>query len=193
MKEGASMRRFVVSSVATLLLAVSPGSAAERCFVIFFASQDARASSHASHCFAVFFRFQGVGGPTAIAEQFTISWLPASETIRLLARPEPGRNLSYAESLSWAARRGLRTRSWGPFEMRKSGYEAAVAQWRRLNSGGMLFQTLDRRVRPDVGTNCIHAISDIVPGPLLRTGLSRGFHVMPQMVRHFRPLLVSNA
>jgi len=153
------------------------------------------ASPRKAHCFAIFTHLSGneqaPAEPPRLISQFTISWLPATQSIRLLARPESGRNLTYAESLAWAARLGIKTISWGRLEIRKDGFDAALRQWHLLNSGQVAFKALDRRGRPNMAINCIHAISDIVPGPLLQTGTARGFGAGQMLVNHFRSLRAS--
>jgi hypothetical protein len=168
--------------------AVSGAGADERYFVTLYASQRSDRDPQRSHSFAVFVKATPDGDSTR-CESFTISWMPASGVIRLLARPEPGMNFTFAESLRWAARQGLRTTAWGPFEIPKEILDRAADQKRRLESGAVLYKALDRRSRLGA-INCIHAVSDVIPGPLLSTGSARGETATGLIAAHYRPYVI---
>lgn len=183
-------------SIFVAIACASPVYGQDRFFVTVYASQDGRGSARKSHCFATFERWAAqaeTGGQNKLIERFTISWMPQSERIHLLRRPEMGRNLTEGESLAWASRNRLGTAKWGPFEINSLGYDGAVRQFHRLSGRQIAYKALDRRFRPGVASNCIHAISDIVPGPLLNTGTRRGWDAGALIVSHFRPFFVTNA
>jgi len=177
-----------------IALCPAPAQAAERYYVVFYGAQDGRNAPRHSHTWAVFLHVasEDSAGENARqqAESFAISWLPANGDVRLLARPELGRNFTHAESVAWAARVGVAVTYWGPFELTKQGYDLALQQKGRLESGGVLYKALDGRLRPGEATNCIHAVTDIVPGSLELTGSSRGNQGTLAAVQHFRPLLI---
>ena len=169
--------------------------AEERYFVVLFASQSPDASPRQSHTFATFLKVD-IGKPdkdgeipTETMESATISWLPDNGRIRLLARPEAGRNVGLKESLAWAKDNGLSTSARGPFEVSRDIYERAVEQKKRLESGAVAYKAIDLRYRPSAAVNCIHAVSDVIPGPLLMTGDAYGDAATDLVARHFRPHL----
>ena len=53
-----------------------------------------------------------------------------------------------------------------------------------------LVRFIDQRFRPGAATNCIHAVTDVVPGPLAHGGQSHGNGATQLAVQHFRPLLI---
>jgi hypothetical protein len=171
------------------LAVVGFAHAEERYFVTLYASQRSGREPQHTHSFAVFIRVTPEGESNR-CEKFTISWMPAGGVIRLIAPPEPGKNYTLEETLDWAARLGLRTRTWGPFEIAKETYDLALEQKHRLESGQVLYKALDRRHRPHTATNCIHAVSDVLPGPLLSTGSAAGDSATAMIVAHYRPHLI---
>ena len=182
--------------VCACLLAIVPALPAdERYYVVLFASQNSSNDPRSSHTFATFVRIDREEDPRnralwETARSLTISWLPASGSYRLLQRPVAGRNYTLHETLAWAEERGLTTTMRGPFEIGKDVYERAAKQKERLDSGAVSYKALDRRFRPDVAINCIHAVSDILPGPLLTTGDARGEAATAMVADHFRPHLI---
>jgi hypothetical protein len=124
-------------------------------------------------------------------ESHTISWLPASLNIVLLRRdPEQGKNFDLPSTLKIAKSQGADVSAWGPFQIRKELYDRALAQIKRLETGKVGFKALDRAFRPDAATNCFHAISDIVDGPLLNTGTAFGAPASEMVVQHLSPFFV---
>src|SRR5262245_24374527 len=118
------MRRFLLASIGCLL-AISPVGADERYLVVLFAVQSPDGAVRRSHTFATFMKVD-VGEPdedgeipTEALETVTISWLPASGELRVLARPEQGRNFDLQETLRWAKDNDLTTTMRGPFEIGK--------------------------------------------------------------------------
>lgn len=125
-----------------------------------------------------------------LIETTTISWMPTSLNIALLRRPEAGRNLTLEESLRLAQDRNGMISAWGPFEIKKDLYDRGIAQAGRLNRGEIAYKALDTRFRPDMATNCFHAISDIAPGPMLDTGGTWGATVTRMVAGHLAPWFV---
>src|SRR5262249_21636430 len=143
-----------------------------------------------AHTFATFVKATGVG-PCAsqyAIEAHTISWCPASGVIRLARLcPERGVNRDLTGTLAWAPWLGAWISRWGPFQIRKELYDRAVAQECRLASGAIGYKVLDCGVRPGCASNCIHAVSDIVEGPLLQTGTAYGDEAGAMVAHHFLP------
>lgn len=140
----------------------------ERCFVLIWASQRVPRTARYSHTFVTVVRAAArVPGSVEILEVHTISWLPATLDIRPLAvRPEPGVNLTLAETLAYARRNGERVSLWGPFECRTSFYRRFLVQKHFLETSGIGYQCVDNigeAARTGNGCNCIHAIADADP------------------------------
>ena len=184
----------LVLCVAVHLVVACAACADERYFVTLYASQRSNREPQLTHSFALFSRAEVDSGSSeeggALHETFTISWMPASGVIRLLAPPETGKNFTLAETLEWASRHGLRTTAWGPFEVSKEVYDRAWEQKNRLESGAVRYKALDRRFRGGGAVNCIHAVSDVIPGVLLSTGSAAGEAATALILRHYRPHLI---
>src|SRR5207253_1152848 len=77
-------------------------------------------------------------------EHHTISWMPASLDIRVIARqPEQGANLDLPATFRWIESVGARVTTWGPHEIKPELYERFLAQIRRLDSGKVLYKAMD--------------------------------------------------
>ena len=77
-----------------------------------------------SHTFATFIKVGEAGGDSTedSFESHTISWLPANGSVGMLRlSPQPGKNFSLTETLSWARAQGAPVSAWGPFEVRPGG------------------------------------------------------------------------
>ncbi|MFO0966013.1 MAG: hypothetical protein U0793_10575 [Gemmataceae bacterium] len=187
----------------TVLVVLGSGPIAfaqDRYYAVFFAANNGRPSG--AHTFATFVRLKadvvaaaadGAGGAASgPAESLTISWLPASGVVvpRLLGGGEPGRNFGLKETLDWCKRLGAPVTAWGPVEIKKELFDLAAKKKRILDSGAVSYRMLDRRGRGGDWTNCIHAVSDIVPGPLLATGTAYGEAATQMVANHLRPYLI---
>jgi hypothetical protein len=155
-------------------------SYAGRYFVILFGYDGPGRRAVDSHTFASFFDGDAIergerGAPP------TISWLPEDGNVRRTGLHR-GRNFSLEETLRIAEVRGYTVRPFGPFEIPRSLYEAALRQIRHLESGfefyRMVAGSAGRR-----GLNCIHAVAGVV-GPL-RTGMSWGIPATQEVAQHF--------
>jgi hypothetical protein len=186
----ALMMAFAVVSGVDLPAAEAP----DRYYLILFAYEGPVNLPGSAHSFATFMKVSHAEGNDpegAQIEGHTISWLPATLQVSLLRlRPQPGRNLDLETTLNLATSRNASIFAWGPFRIRKELYARALAQIDRLNRGEVAFRTLDASLRPDVATNCFHAISDIVEGPLLDTGLAYGQAATELVLEHFSPWII---
>jgi hypothetical protein len=145
-----------------------------------------------SHVFAAFVKAGDRQETAPNFEAHTISWLPRSLNILILRRAsEPGVNLDLHQTIELGLGHGARVSQWGPFQIKEELYERALVQIKRLNSGAIGYKALDRDVRPDVASNCIHAVSDLdMDQGMLMTGLDRGDAAAAAVVGHLRRWIV---
>jgi hypothetical protein len=178
-----------------ILVVLATGSLAfaqDKYYVMIFATDSNPPTARAAHSYATFLKVSEKNNkdPKPPVEVRTISWMPASIDIKLLAPPEQGVNLDLAATLKLAKAQNGVVSMWGPFEIRKELYDRAGAQIERLKSGKIGWKALDRRFRPDGACNCFHAISDIMGGPLLDTGTAFGAPASEMVMQHLTPLMI---
>jgi hypothetical protein len=163
-------------------------------FMIIFSQEGSGHEPWLSHTFATFVKATGTGSDRNQyrLEHHTISWLPASRDVRLLRLgPEPGKNFSREDTLRWARSLNVRISMLGPYQIQKELYERAVRQVQRLNQGKIAYKAIDGRFRPDVASNCFHAISDIdADNGLLQTGTAHGDDASSMVVMHLKRWLI---
>jgi hypothetical protein len=161
--------------------------------VILFACEREGNPPRFSHTWATFVKSTQNGaaesGTPSLDETITISWMPASGVIPALFTVT-GRNYSLEESLTWARQNNARIAAWGPIPIRQELFDRARDRREVLERGVLAYKMLDAPVRPDRGTNCIHAVTDLVPGPLLDTGLAHGEEATRMVAEHFREYMV---
>ncbi|HEV3081338.1 MAG TPA: PhnD/SsuA/transferrin family substrate-binding protein [Gemmataceae bacterium] len=110
-----------------------------------------------SHTFATFIK-----SSRGSLEAHTISWFPRSKHIEVArTQSEPGMNCDLDQTLRFARGLSARVYEWGPYRIRPELYERGLQQIERLNSGRIQYKVLDGAWRPDLASNCIHAVSDI--------------------------------
>lgn len=147
-------------------------------YMVVFAYQGKPNLPRSAHSFAAFVKASEEKNRPIDASRIeihTISWLPATLNVEpLRMRPVPGRNLGLLETLQLAVSQNADMSAWGPYRIQKDLYDRALAQIDRLNCGQISFKAIDRRFRPATASNCFHAISDILDGPLLDTGTAYG-------------------
>ncbi len=157
-----------------LCLAHSPVQAesapADDCkyYVLLYGGQAERNRPQTAHTWATFVKgtpYPAGGG--AVAESFTISWLPVQMPVRpFKLSPEAGRNYSLTETLGLFDTGRSDLGLWGPFEIRADWYRAAANHKRLLDGGTVRFATFDRGSRraapetrhPDI-SHCVHALT----------------------------------
>ena len=139
----------------------------ERFYVLVFASQVVPRRPAYSHTWATAVRTVECPGQAPSVEAHTISWLPATLDIRVLARsPEAPVNLGLHETIAYARRNGERVSVWGPYECRPSFFRRFLVQKEFLESGRVGYQCCDNcaeAARTGDGCCCIHAITDMDP------------------------------
>jgi hypothetical protein len=161
--------------------------------MIIFGQQDRANRVESSHTFATFVEVTGEGEDKSKheIESHTISWMPQSMQIRLWGGAERGVNLDLKESLAHAQATRTAVTMWGPFKIKKELYENAVRQEERLKKEDVAYKVLDARLRPNAGSNCIHAVSDIdTERGLLTTGTARGNDASFMIVQHLARWIV---
>lgn len=143
-----------------------------------------------SHTFATFIKADRKN-----SERKTISWFPKSgfvDAFKLL--PEPGVNLTLEQSVKLANNKKLRRAYFGPFEIQKTLYDAAVTQEDRLEKKLVEYKTTDRQFRPDIAVNCQHAVSDMwSDGELLNTGILYGIPGTEKIGKYFSKWIINQA
>jgi hypothetical protein len=180
------------TSIAILLAMASTQSRAqevnESYYMTIFSAQANSRDPRRTHSFATFVKATGTGDSAKDSpiEIHTISWMPQSLDIVILRRqPEPGANLDLESSLRWAESRNSRVSMWGPYQIKKELYDRAVEQEARLSSGQVLYKAIDRRFRPGMASNCIHAVADLdVDNGFLHSGQGRGDAASRQVAQH---------
>lgn len=183
-------RYLVILLVATLVVLTHGRSRAtgdEKVYLMVFSAQAEPAKARTSHSSATIVRVKGNGPDVrnGSVEEYTINWLPATGNIQPYHRPEPGRNFDLAETFDWAQRHGARVTMWGPYEVDPELLVFAQRQIEQLDSGQVAYRMLDSLTRPKA-VNCIHAVSDMVPGEPLVSGSAFGDSASVTLVRHLR-------
>ena len=178
----------------------------ERYFMIPFAYQDDGNHPEFSHSFITVIRvFADTKEPEETEgllqgkyrnrefEAFTISWLPADflENPHLCVFDGPGarlfasknkcpisegRNFNLEDTIKLAVGAKNAVAMWGPYEIRKPGFDLGVKRKELLESGTIKYRADDRMYQKDqVAISCFHAMSgldEIFPkGGFLGTGL----------------------
>jgi hypothetical protein len=178
----------------------------ERYFIIPFAYQDDGNHPEFSHSFVSVIRvFADNKQPQQTEgllqgkyknrefEAFNISWLPADflsnphlcvfdgPGARLVATKNkcpisPGRNFNLADTIKLAVDAKNAVAMWGPYEIRKEGFDLGVKRKELLDGGTIKYRADDRMYQKDkVAISCFHAMAgldELFPkGGLLNSGL----------------------
>jgi hypothetical protein len=164
----------------------------ERYFIIPFADQDRGNHPEFSHSFISVIRVFADNKPAKLTpglptrkyknwefEAFTISWLPSDflsnphlcvfdgPGSRLFPKQNkcpisPGRNFSLAETIKLAVDEKNAVAMWGPYEIRKEGFDLGVRRKRLLDGGTIKYRADDRLYRKDkVAISCFHAMAGL--------------------------------
>jgi hypothetical protein len=164
----------------------------ERYFIIPFAYQDRGNHPEFSHSFVSVIRVFADNKPAKLTsglptrkyknwefEAFTISWLPRDflsnphlcvfdgPGSRLLPKNNkcpisPGRNFTLAETIKLAVDAKNAVAMWGPYEIRKEGFDLGVRRKRLLDGGTIKYRADDRLYRKDkVAISCFHAMAGL--------------------------------
>src|SRR3954466_4930575 len=164
----------------------------ERYFMIPFAYEDRGNHPELSHSFITVIRVFAdtkpakltPGLPTRVYknwdfEAFTISWLPADFMrnpnlcvfdgvgAKILPKSNkcpvlPGKNFNLADTLKLAADAKNAVAMWGPYEIRKEGFDLGVRRKNLLDGGTIKYRADDRLYRKDkVAISCFHAMAGL--------------------------------
>jgi hypothetical protein len=164
----------------------------ERYFIIPFAYQDRGNHPEFSHSFVSVIRVFADNKPAKLTpglpkrkyknwefEAFTISWLPRDflsnphlcvfdgPGSRLLPKNNkcpisPGRNFTLAETIKLGVNAKNAVAMWGPYEIRKEGFDLGVRRKRLLDGGTIKYRADDRLYRKDkVAISCFHAMAGL--------------------------------
>jgi hypothetical protein len=177
----------------------------ERYFIIPFAYQDRENQPEFSHSFITVIRVFADNKPAKLTpglptrkyknwdfEAFNISWLPRDflsnphlcvfdgPGSRLIPKNNkcpisPGRNFTLAETIKLAVDAKNAVAMWGPYEIRKEGFDLGVKRKRLLDGGAIKYRADDRLYQKDkIAISCFHAmqsLDEIYPkGGFLDTG-----------------------
>jgi len=177
----------------------------ERYFIIPFAYQDRGNHPESSHSFITVIRVFADNKPAKLTpglptrkyknwdfEAFNISWLPRDflsnphlcvfdgPGSRLIPKNNkcpisPGRNFTLAETIKLAVDAKNTVAMWGPYEIRKEGFDLGVKRKRLLDGGAIKYRADDRLYQKDkIAISCFHAmqsLDEIYPkGGFLDTG-----------------------
>ena len=138
-----------------------------------------------AHTFATFVHSVPHQDARRIIECKTISWLPASLSVSLLAGPEVGRNLTLEETLAHAKSINAPVYLWGPYRIDRALYDRASQQIERFTSGAVQYKAIDIGYRPDSAVNCFHAIADLdTEAGYLTTGIAYGKSATAMVAHH---------
>lgn len=150
-----------------------------------------------THSWALFIAADGPDPATAPLQTITISWDAADGDIGFAQLDEPGHNYTMAETFALASKLGSSIRRSRIVEVTPALAERALRQWQKLEKGqssGLIRykMTDDMPARSNVAKglagylNCQHALTDIiaVPGPLVETGLKRGWEASDYAFNH---------
>ena len=112
-------------------------------------------------------------------EAFTISWLPHDfmsnpnlcvfDGVGARLNPEsnncpvsPGRNFTLAETIKLAVDQKNAVAMWGPYEIKKGGFDLAVKRKNLLDGGTIKYRADDRLTRKNkVAISCFHAMAGL--------------------------------
>jgi hypothetical protein len=132
-----------------------PARAADAHFVTIFAAEAVPFESKKTHMFVVVHRAPDGGA----VEEHHISWFPQSRKVRgLTLRPEPGMNLSLAETFAHCRDMGMRVSVWGPYRIEPELFSLMKGQQEKLEGGTVKYKPTDNLYPSDVAANCYHAI-----------------------------------
>ncbi len=144
-----------------------------------------------AHTFAEVTKTEYRADGSSDGESTLISWLPSSGTIHIFGA-EPGRNYTMDETLAWGASIGAEVQATPATEILPELYDSFLIRRAELDSGSVLYIMNDHFAqRPNLETNCIHAVSDLpialATAPMLDTGLWHGYRASWAVYEYLRP------
>jgi hypothetical protein len=152
----------------TLDLLTMPTPPNERYYVFIFGSQSTPKTARFCHSWGTVVKVTDQpGGAAPIIESQTISWYPATLTVRPWRFwVEDGTNLDLHTTIDLVRRHHERISMWGPYETWHGLYRRFMVQKQFMESGEVGYQCVDtvgEAPRDGAGCDCIHAMSDMDP------------------------------
>jgi hypothetical protein len=131
-----------------------------RYYLLLFGGQGNILRPRTAHTWATYVRAEPRPDGTVRLEQFTISWLPETLTIRPWAvRSEPGVNLDLYRTLEFMSGGWQRISLWGPYEISEGFYLNAARHREALESREYTYRVFDFcEINPHV-SHCVHAVT----------------------------------
>jgi hypothetical protein len=172
----------LLSLVITSALAVPPAGFApcadqSRYYFMLFAGQGVPFRHRTAHTWATWVKATPTADGRVLLEPLTISWLPAAVEVHpQRLRPEPGMNYTLDETFAIMASHNARVSVWGPYEIDAHRYEQARQQIAYLESGQVVYRSIDSFNANDNVINCVHAVTHASPvvrnrvQPVIRVG-----------------------
>jgi hypothetical protein len=159
----------ILPLVVLLIYSTAYAEEDERYYVIVFSSKSRLNKPNDAHIWATLIKTSTKDSQIRVEEQ-TISWVPASLKVRLLAmRSEEGANIGLMPTIDHYQLLGCKITAWGPYELASDFgpefYQRFSKQKARLERGEVRYKALD----PDIGrrsafiSNCIHVLTDLDP------------------------------
>ncbi|AMV40812.1 hypothetical protein [Planctomyces sp. SH-PL62] len=173
------------------LLAGGEARGEDRFYAIIFGSQTRPKQLRHTHTWATFIRVAGESTDpnTAEAYQHTISWLPATLDIRVLApHPEPGANFDLDRTLDVVQGFGEHVTAWGPFQITPEVYQRSLDVLALIASGQVEYRAISTRFNLLI-SDCIHAVAAVDPQfgrgnyPLIRVGKPASRYIAREIMR----------
>jgi hypothetical protein len=144
--------------------ATAQPAASERYYITIFGAQSVPFRARYTHTWATFARTVASPSGEQLVEVTTISWMPATLQIRPFAvRPEPGVNLSLADTFAWISSFNGRVSVWGPYEISAERYALALARKAELESGSVSYRATGTFTGNSKVSNCGQSFTQAAP------------------------------
>lgn len=135
-----------------------------RYYLLLFGGQREFLAPQTAHGWAAYVRVQPQPDGSMHLESLTISWLPETLRVRVLAlRPEVGRNFTLEETFAFMAGPRERNFLWGPYEIDAHRYAEAVARKAWLDSGTARYRVNNWFGLAESSPHCLRAVDETHP------------------------------
>jgi hypothetical protein len=136
----------------------------ERYYITLFGAQSVPFRVRYTHTWATYVRTVITPAGEFPAAINTVSWMPATLSIRPLAiRPEQGVNLNLAETFAWVASFDGRVSCWGPYEIDAERYGRLVARKEQLETENFQYRAIGALTRRGDVSNCGQSFARSAP------------------------------
>jgi hypothetical protein len=131
-----------------------------RYYLLLFGGQGNVLRPRTAHTWATYVRAEPRPDGTVCLEQFTISWLPETLTIRPWAVwSEPGVNLDLYRTLEFMSGSWQRISLWGPYEVCEEHFSSAARHCQELEAGAYTYRVFDFCQINRHVSHCVHAVT----------------------------------